>query len=526
MRFLLPLLPILICFLWIGFYGLDFGTHWDEPSAKFASVKATLQTGIFLQGAEGIFAATYNYGGVNYLLTWAGLAPEVSHFLTHDPFTREALSAAISPILNEHHVRMRVRRIYLLLSALSLVWLYWLCLILGRTRVEAFLAAAILGGSWEFGYHSRWIAPDVVMAQFALLAFLCIAMGLTRKTRRWFDFAAVAAGLATGTKYPGALVVLFVIAAATRVQWQLGERWTSILKRTAKLGGIAFATFVITSPGILIDPFRFVAELKFEREVYATGFFGHTVKPGLTHLLAILKYFFLELFSPYWTVSGLLAVLCVIGLVILGKEMRTFNVLALLFAGVYVFYFSTQGAMLVRNLMVVAPFLCLAAARGIMALSDRIRPRLWWGFATIVGVALLLSYGWQVGAAVTVKFRHHQEDFVSQFTDYVRKSPSVTVLMSAKLSKYLNQYGGQIPQNLTTDPTIPHDKVAFLQSEGADVHWEKWPANWWGMYEATFGAREVNLEAYPTFVGNERIHLTSNRHFERLPLKTEEMIKP
>jgi hypothetical protein len=72
---MLPLLPILICFLWIGFYGLDFGTHWDEPSAKFASVKATLQTGVFLQGAEGIFAATYNYGGVNYLLTWAGLRP-------------------------------------------------------------------------------------------------------------------------------------------------------------------------------------------------------------------------------------------------------------------------------------------------------------------------------------------------------------------------------------------------------------------------------------------------------------------
>src|SRR5215510_1955670 len=209
-RPLLPLLLVLVCFLWSSFYGLNFGAHWDEATAKFLSIKDTLQTGVFLQGGKTT-GATYNYGGLNYLLTWAGFAPEISHFLIHDPFTLEAFSAAIQPGLFELPVKMRVRKLYLLLCALSIVWLYSLTLVLGRSRIEALLAAAILAASWEFAYHSRWIAPDGVMMQFALLSFLCLAMGMTRKTGRWFYFAAVAAGLATGTKYTGALVLPFVV---------------------------------------------------------------------------------------------------------------------------------------------------------------------------------------------------------------------------------------------------------------------------------------------------------------------------
>jgi hypothetical protein len=56
--------------------------------------------------------------------------------------------------------------------------------------------------------------------------------------------------------------------------------------------------------------------------------------------------------------------------------------------------------------------------------------------------------------------------------------------------------------------------------------WPTWPANWWSMYETTFGALEVNLDAYPTFVGNSRILLVTADHFQKLPIKVKDMLTP
>ena len=524
-RQLLPVVPVLVCFLWASFYGLNFGVHWDEATAKFLSIKDTLQTGVFLQGGNTPGAA-YNYGGLNYLLTWAGFAPEISHFLIHDPFTLEAFSAAIRPGLFELPVKMRVRKLYLLLCALSIVWLYSLTLVLGRSRIEALLAAAILAASWEFAYHSRWIAPDVVMMQFALLSFLCLAMGMTRKTERWFYFAAVAAGLATGTKYTGALVLPFVVAGVSHMQWRESRSLSSILKWSTRLIGMAVVTFVTTSPGILLDPFHFVGEIKYQQHIYATSWFGYTVRAGLPHLSAILKYFSLVLFSHYWFISVVFALFCIVGLVALTLELRSPSLLAIVFTVVYVGYFSAQAVMIVRNLLVVVPFLCLGAARGIIVFSERLGTRSRLIFATILAISFAVNYGWEVYSAVQIKHRYHPEYFSKQFLDYVSKSPSGTVLLSTKLLNHLQQSTHQIPQNLVNNPDLPHSKVAFLQSEGPDVHWENWPSNWWGMYEVTFGSQEVNLDAYPTFVGNERIIVTSSEHFKKLPLKAAELHAP
>ncbi|HLQ77863.1 MAG TPA: hypothetical protein VK210_10935 [Terriglobia bacterium] len=74
---LLPLLVMAI-FLGISIYGLDFGYHGDENTAKFDSVRDTLKTGLFIQGFGGEEDGFhYNYGGVNYVLTWIGLTPEI-----------------------------------------------------------------------------------------------------------------------------------------------------------------------------------------------------------------------------------------------------------------------------------------------------------------------------------------------------------------------------------------------------------------------------------------------------------------
>ena len=74
------------------------------------------------------------------------------------------------------------------------------------------------------------------------------------------------------------------------------------------------------------------------------------------------------------------------------------------------------------------------------------------------------------------------------------------------------------------DPSAPHTKAAFFQTEGADEFWMNWPSNWWGMYEKTFGPLEVNLEAYSTFAGNQRIIVVSSEHFKKLPITENDLL--
>jgi hypothetical protein len=201
-RAALPPALLLIFFLGVSFYGLDFGTHWGEGRAKLDSVAKSVESGLFLQSVNEPTGHSYNHGGVNYLLSWSALAPELSTLLRNGPYTRETLSEIVTPLLPT--LGLRVRAIYVLLSSLSVLWLYFLCRAMDRSQIESFLAAAILGLSWEIGYHSRWIAPDAVMMQFAVLSFLCFGVAMKRRSIGWLYVAAIVVGLAAGTKYPGA----------------------------------------------------------------------------------------------------------------------------------------------------------------------------------------------------------------------------------------------------------------------------------------------------------------------------------
>jgi hypothetical protein len=526
MRYVWPVLVLLFFFLFPSFYALNFGIQWDEPRAKFDSVRDSVDTGVFMQvTAADPEGKNYNHGGLNYFLTWAGFAPELVKFFQRGEFTREALSDVIRPVIYDTSVRVRVRRIYLLLSALSIVWLYCLCLVLGRSRLESFLAAGVLSGSWEVAYHSRFVAPDMIMMQFELLSFLCLAIAFRTKRLGWFYAGAIAAGLAIGTKYTGGIVMPFFAAGAAVVLWQQTRSVRFLLKHIAGLLITTGVVFVITTPGVLLDPFRFFGQLAEQREIYGSSWYGYTVTPGLRHFGRILEYFLLQLFSHYWGLSVILAAVCLVGIVALVRERTLFNVLAVSFVLAYIVYFSQQAVMIVRNVLVVAPFFAAAAARGIIVIAQRCGS---WKRAlvyAVVGGVLAANVAWQIYAALETKKRYHLDYFAKEFVRYVEKSPAETIFVSRKLSNAISMFGLVVPGNLVTGPSTPYTKVAFFQSEGADKLWESWPSNWWGMYDKTFGPLEVNLEAYSTFVGNERILVVSAEKFKKLPL-TEKDLAP
>jgi hypothetical protein len=512
----MPLLLLLILFCGIAFYGLNFGSQWDEARGKFDSIKNTVATGIFLQGADPT-GADYSYGGVNYLLTWSGLTPEVVRWLRKGNLSREGLFAEIMPVLYTIPVRLRVRAIYVILSSLSIVWIFCLCVSLGRTRGEAFLAAAMLAGSWEIGYHSRFVAPDVVMMQFGLLAFLCLTRAFNSQGRLWLYLGAATIGLAAGTKYTGGLVLPFFLAGAAYATWRNERSLRKVALHTVGVIGVSALIFLVTTPAALIDPFRFFGQLKEQKEVYASGWYGYTVKPGFSHFWEIVKYFAIQMLSHYWSVSLILAAFCLLGFFFLLWEFTWIGFLLVAFPLAYMGYFSMQAAMIVRNLLIVAPFLCIAAARGIVAVGRRLKSLPQRILYAGIALLLIINFGWQIYAAEQVKKRLNPEYFLRQFIAYAQETQSQNILASPNLANVL-QGRTELPPNILTDPAGRYDKVAFFQSEGADAFWRDWPSNSWGLYEKTFGPLEVNLEAYSTFMGNQRILLVTAENFRKLPL--------
>jgi len=520
----LALVCLLAGFFWTSFYGLNFGTHWDENRAKFDSVRDSLTNGLLLQGAalspEG---KEYNHGGLNYLLTWAGLTPEVVRFLISGPYTLESLSRTINPILYTTAVRVRVRAIYVILSGLCIVWSFRLALLLGRSRMEALLAAALLSCSWEFAYHSRWIAPDAVMAQFIWLSLLCLVAGETSGILPWFYLGAAAMGLAGGTKYTAALLLPFFLAGAGLSLWLKNRSVRFVAKNSLGVLLTATGTFVLTTPGAVLDPFRFFHQLGEQQEIYGTGWYGYSVKPGVVHFIEISKYFTFQFFSHFGPLSALLAVFSLLGIAALLLERRRASCLLAAFCFVYLVFFSLQSALIVRNLLVVVPFLSLAAARGITVTADRLGRNLRCGLYAAIGVLLAANFGWEVYAARQIKLRNHPEYFLQKFREYLEERPNDKFLASARLFVVLRNTQAPMPANVTADSSVHYTKVAFFQTEGADIHWETWPSNVWGLYERVFGPQEVNLEAYTTFIGNERIIVVTKDNFRKLPLKETDL---
>ena len=206
--------------------------------------------------------------------------------------------------------------------------------------------------------------------QFGALTLLFALQAVRQPQRRgWLALAAVAAGLGCGAKYPGGLLILPVLVAAYQSQSQDGKKpfQKSGLLLYAVL--VFAAAYLVSTPGTLLDPIRFVKDISYEMGHYKAGTYDQTVAPGLTHLGLILTYFARVFFSHYQPIALVIFLFAILGTYDLARTSPGEALLYLCFPVVYVLYFSTQKVMAARNLLVVAPFLSLLAARGVTYLA-------------------------------------------------------------------------------------------------------------------------------------------------------------
>jgi 4-amino-4-deoxy-L-arabinose transferase-like glycosyltransferase len=503
----MPVLLPLVILMGTGLRGLELGQHWDERNYQIGPMETMIRSGQPLPGY-------YGYPSFDYWISIAAAIPDAVVELTRGPGARERVLDRI----DTHGFLLRLRRVFLGICALAVLWVYLLVLSWWDSVPEALLASTLLATSWEVAYHSRWIATDGVLMQFGALTILLVMRSQLRPLReRWLFLAAVAAGLGAGTKYPGGLLLVPVLVGGWFV-WRERLRLGAVLGRLVALAGVAFATFLLTTPAVVLAPSAVLEGMAFEIHHYAYGHYGHTVPPGLRHLLRMARYLGTVLFSWYGPVAVFLASLCLVGVWALRREPRV-AVLLLSFPVVYSLYFASQRALVVRNLLVLAPFLAILAAHGAQWIwsrtsaagrqpgpGGRVAKGARLGFAALLVSALLVNAGWLWHAASTIRKRK-TDAFAREALAYVRERSTTTFYISPRVRTHFALLGAGSLSNVTTDPGRA-EHVVFYAHEGAR-RYQDWHANRPRLTERWFGPYEVNFNMYPNWWGDDRIVVMS-----------------
>ena len=232
----LCVLPVFAVALLTGLRGLDYGSHFDEH-VLFSGAKQMLNSGLFLPRWYGYPTFTFYVALLPSLKYVASYRDELDAnnvlqlgesyregLPKHTLQTAPTLFHVLSTHVDSHEYLLNARAIALTISLLSIFWVYLAVWNWRKSWGESLLAASLLGFSWEMAYHARWFVPDSMMMQFAALMLMLLSYAHTRPNPRfWLKCAAAAAGLACGTKYTGAiLLVPFIVSLLSYLKtWRL-----------------------------------------------------------------------------------------------------------------------------------------------------------------------------------------------------------------------------------------------------------------------------------------------------------------
>ncbi|MBN2500177.1 MAG: glycosyltransferase family 39 protein [Anaerolineales bacterium] len=509
---ILPLIVIFSFVVVVNLAGVDFGYQWEQKNMT-GFVNQYLRTGSLLPG-------WYNYPPmVTYVELSATIPYAVPYVLHHGFDLRQLRQYLLDDVVkaNFDAFVLNIRKVFVGVTALALVWEYLGVYAVNKRAPEAFFAAAFLGLSWELTYQARWIAPHTVMMQFGALTVMFIMLAMTREKNKklWIILAGVAAGLATATKYPAGLLLLPVGAAAFFVTKEGGLFNRSRILLFLGIGLAFVAAYLLVAPGTLLEFDAFMSAIRYEMTHYSKGHGQQTVVGGWPHLILELNYFARVLFSAFQPLAVLIFSMSLVGMYAYLRENRDLGITLVSFPVVYVAYFSLQNVMFVSNMVLIMPFLAVFAARGVMYIFMLIPVQparfAWIGLFAIV---VIVNSGWLVYTVGTLQDRN-TDRFVKEFVAFVDAAPEETFYVTEQVKEAVTAVDGQTRKNISTELSSEVDWVVFYFYEDMRNP-GYWPVNKPGIAPKAFGPLDINLDYYASWQGDDRILLTTVEHARRI----------
>lgn len=494
---LLPVCALFALFLYTGLRGIDLGYHWDEQDWHITPVRTMVQTGILLP-------KSYIYPSLDKWLVLIPAAVEgVGAAINSggDPPTVQA--AMLHMFDNEHGYLLRVREVFLFVSALGIFWTYGAALALRYKRWEAFVAACGMGLSWEYAYHARWAVTDTILVQFTALTMFMLALFHRTGKSYWLNLAAVAAGLGMGTKYPGVILLFWVFVAS--VLSLPRTAYLEQVKRILTLGTIASIVYLFTTPGTVLEPIVFVTDTRMISNYYANNHHaGHTTTGPWNHALVVLEYYGFSLFSHYEWLAVPLFALVLVGAVIWVRKDRRFSAFLVGFPILFLFMFCAKyRVMICRNYLFLMPCFAILMARAIGDIANWLpKPSLRWVYGAGLVALGVLQAAFLIKAAESI--RHYDQDrYVREAMEYVNKHPETKFRVSKKVRSSARAQHVDMPQNVVGDHA-PANQVLFWAIAEGPGSWNFQTNDQW-LTKAIFGPLEISFNWYAGWMGQDRL---------------------
>ena len=236
------------------------------------------------------------------------------------------------------------------------------------SRPVGLLAALFLAVEPLHVRYSHVAVTDVPATMLGLLALLLFLRAARLGSARSLLYGALAAGLATGTKYnlgmlfvPGAIACWYVYRDGLDAH---GPRrlWVPAARSLRRVAVPMFLAFLASTPFALLDPLHFLGDFVRQNHIVANGWLG-----------------FENIHNGYWynlsvnLLSSLGIVLLVLGLVgialALARRTRADYILVP-YVLVYYLYVSSWHALMDRYLLPIVPLLIVLAVRACVALAS------------------------------------------------------------------------------------------------------------------------------------------------------------
>ncbi len=243
---------------WLAGYSLPYVEHIDEP--------AVIEVAIRMVRSGDLNPHTFRYPSLTYYLLAAttslnlawGLATGLYHSSQDLIFKNNGVTSLPSLFI-------WARTLTALLGAATVPALFLLGRRMFGLRVGLLAALLLLFTSYHVR-HSHFITVDVATGLWVVLITLGAWEIAQRGAWRGYLLAGVALGLAAGTKYNAATVVL-VIPSAHMLYWR-GASLGRPLGRLAAAAVVALLVFFLTTPYALLDAPTFLRDLSFNAYHY------------------------------------------------------------------------------------------------------------------------------------------------------------------------------------------------------------------------------------------------------------------
>lgn len=296
-----------------------------------------------------------------------------------------------------------------LLTVLLLYRISAVALRAGRTVAAA--APLLLSLSFFHIARSQMVEVDVPLTFFVLLGVSLSLRLAESPSSRSYALAGLAAGLATATKYTGAIAFLPVVAAHFAARRSPRARGAS--RRGLLVSGVMFAVaFAAASPFVVADAPAFWEDFTAERSHMSLGHFGLEARSALGYYAVALARRLAGWPALLLSAAGLVHSLA------FKRETWSFVVAA--FVLPYAVAISSWAMMADRYALPLLPFLFLYAVAGVRFFVSVLPPGLWWRRASVAAAALALAA--PVAFAAPGHFSRYETDSRTRCLDWIERN--------------------------------------------------------------------------------------------------------